>query len=149
MYRHTKRNEVQLIHVINYINHDLLQVFAPAWLGEEITRMDVAATICIFFGSVLTCAFGSHCEQKFTIDELLGLYLNVGFLIAEGFWLVTVVYLHYTVAYECDKRYPIANDAQDEKNRFNRDSSKSIFYACLAGMYVHPNPNRTVYVAHG
>jgi len=54
--------------------------FASYWLGETITRLDLAATLLIILGIILVAAFADKSSQCFSLDSLMCLYKRPQFI---------------------------------------------------------------------
>eukprot|EP00512_Aurantiochytrium_limacinum_P001141 CAMPEP_0171489180 /NCGR_PEP_ID=MMETSP0958-20121227/2613_1 /TAXON_ID=87120 /ORGANISM="Aurantiochytrium limacinum, Strain ATCCMYA-1381" /LENGTH=712 /DNA_ID=CAMNT_0012022363 /DNA_START=120 /DNA_END=2258 /DNA_ORIENTATION=- len=63
--------------------------FAQYMHGETLSQQDVLATAVIFLGCIISVAFASHENEIYTIEELLGLYATLRFVI----YAVTIVAL--------------------------------------------------------
>lgn len=68
----------------------LNQVFAPYVLKEKVTRLDWIATGVIVSGIICATAFGNHCSYTYTLDEMIDLFKETPFIVAEV-CLITVL----------------------------------------------------------
>lgn len=107
----------------------MVQVLAPYTLGEVVTRVDWVATITIVVGCFLTTAFGTHCSEDYTLDQLLDFYEEEVFLYSETYWFSSVA-LAYLLIYQIIPSYWPSESETDE---YNRRKWTSICYAYLAG----------------
>eukprot|EP00210_Caulerpa_lentillifera_P003639 g3474.t1 len=76
--------------------------FASIVLKEKITYTIIGATGCIVAGCVMLVLFGSHSSKQFTVEEMMDLYSNPGY-IAYLISLSIFVVLLYSI-YKCGKR---------------------------------------------
>ena len=57
------------------------QMLAPKLLGEKLTRLDIAATLVITSGTILSTATGTHKSPTYTASRLLYLYTLTPFIV--------------------------------------------------------------------
>eukprot|EP00656_Telonema_subtile_P043656 TRINITY_DN4999_c0_g1_i2.p1 TRINITY_DN4999_c0_g1~~TRINITY_DN4999_c0_g1_i2.p1 ORF type:complete len:497 (+),score=98.26 TRINITY_DN4999_c0_g1_i2:195-1685(+) len=69
----------------------LNQVIAPSVLKEKVSCLDWIATGVITCGIVCSTAFGSHCSVEFTVDEIMDLFQELPFQIAEGVFVFSMI----------------------------------------------------------
>eukprot|EP01051_Picozoa_sp_SAG22_P025602 SAG22_NODE_7668_length_719_cov_0.443548_1_plen_123_part_00 len=56
--------------------------------GEHLSRLDWMATFLMVFGVTVSTAFGTHRSTAYSLDDLLGLFGNPGFIAAAAvLWL--------------------------------------------------------------
>ena len=107
----------------------MVQVIAPWMLSERVTRVDWLATLIIVFGCVLTTAFGSHCSEEYTLDQLLDLYDQEVFYYAEIWWFLTMTGAYILIYFVIPRRYP----ADTPEHHYERNKWSSICFAYIAG----------------
>jgi hypothetical protein len=69
------------------------QIFAPCMVRETcVKRFDITATVFIIVGAILTTIFGPPGSEVCSIDEIVGLFAKVPFLVFQGAVMALLVF---------------------------------------------------------
>lgn len=106
-------------------------VIAPAFLGEKISKRDLASTLVIVAGCTISVATAAHDEELFTIDQLYSLYTTIRFAGYATTILSIVLLMLLCIRYveRLRARYGKLSKQYNKWYRFHRFS-----YPCVSGI---------------
>jgi multidrug transporter EmrE-like cation transporter len=107
-------------------------IFAHFWLGENLSRRDMLATLMVTIGVVLTAAFGDKSAQCFTMEDLLSLYLEPTFLGYLALLMPLIMGLYF-LAKRADAVLKINGAASEEYSAWKK--IHPLLYPVLSGFW--------------
>jgi hypothetical protein len=81
-------------------------IVAKIFMKEELSRMDVGATMVIFLGATLTVVFANHSTPNYSLEDLQGLYSKRNMIIYLV--LIPIFILAHYVTLKLIQKYQLA-----------------------------------------
>lgn len=91
-------------------------IVAKIFMKEELSRMDVGATMVIFLGATLTVVFANHSTPNYSLEDLQGLYSKRNMIIYLV--LIPIFILAHYVTLKLIQKYQLAENTANPSHKF-------------------------------